>query len=126
MEEIKNSQLAIIENGSYQKIENLLAQLDSIDDDTLKDDILFSLNKRKDICLKLIENEKLPEVTLEGFIKDCSFEEFMLILSRSDEYLTFGNLCSCSYRKEYLQQHPPRQHRHAGIIQTEGRDAQFP
>ncbi len=100
MEEIKNSQLAIIENGSYQEIENLLTQLEDINNG----DILIPLAKRKDICFKLIENEKLPETTVKEFLKDCSFEEFMLIISRSSEYLTYGMLCDCRNKKEYLQQ----------------------
>lgn len=100
MEDIKNSQLAIIENGSYQEVENLLTQLEDINND----DILIPLAKRKDICIKLIENEKLPETTIREFLKDCSFEEFLLIISRSSEYLTYGMLCDCCNKKEYLQQ----------------------
>ncbi len=100
MEKGKNSQLAIIENGSYQEIENLLAQVKDIGNN----DILVPLAKRKDICIKLIKDEKLPETTTKEFIKTCSFEEFLLLLSRSDEYLTCGMRCACSTRKEYLQQ----------------------
>ena len=100
MEEIKNSQLAIIENGNYQEIENLLTQVEDINNG----DILIPLAKRKDICIKLIENEKLPETTIREFLKDCSFEEFLLIISRSPEYLNYGMLCDCCNKKEYLQQ----------------------
>lgn len=100
MEKIKNSQLAIIEKGNYEEIENLLTQIRDIDNG----DILIPLAKRKDICIKLIENEKLPETCISEFIKDCSFEEFILILSRSREYLTTRMLRDCCTKTEYLKQ----------------------
>ncbi|MBE6453890.1 MAG: hypothetical protein E7017_03275 [Alphaproteobacteria bacterium] len=100
MEKVKFSQSAIMENGSYQEIENLLMQVKDIGND----DILVPLANRKDICAKLIENEKLPESVVKEFVKTCSFEEFLLLLSRSNEYLTYEILCACGTRKEYLQQ----------------------
>ena len=100
MEKIKNSQLAIIENGNYQEIENLLTQVKKFNND----DILIPLAKRKDICIKLIENGKLPKTTAIEFLKDCSFEEFLLILSSHLVYL-ISDISKAYYnKKEYLQQ----------------------
>lgn len=92
-----NNLVSVIENGNYQEIENLLPLLDKIDSCTAQYNISASFIKRRDICLKLIENEKLPSYILSDFINDCSFDEFMLVLSRSDEYLTYERLEFCNF-----------------------------
>ena len=53
-----NNLVSVIENGNYQKIENLLPLLDKIDSCTAQYNISASFIKHRDICLKLIENEK--------------------------------------------------------------------
>ena len=99
-----NDLVSVIENGSYQEIENLLPLVNKIYNFDVLDIIGASFIKHRDICLQLIENEKLPENILNYFIENCSFEEFMFALSRSDEYLTYESLRSFAHKEEYLQQ----------------------